>query len=146
MSVSRLASLAPQPPSFQGCSTTCASEPASARHSPSCCGGGSGRGYGYQEIGPRDVNNDPVGGRSLAEFSVETRIRFGQSFGIVPFFDGGNLYAPALPDFTGLRYGTGIGVRYYSSFGPIRVDVGTPLNPRRGDSRIAIYVSLGQAF
>ncbi len=109
-------------------------------------GGGSVRGYGYQDIGPRDVNNDPVGGRSLAEFSIETRIRFGESFGIVPFFDGGNLYPGALPDFTGLRYGAGIGARYYSSFGPIRVDVGTPINPRKGDARVAIYVSLGQAF
>ncbi len=45
-----------------------------------------------------------------------------------------------------LRVGTGLGVRYYSSFGPIRVDVGTPINPQPGDSRIAVYVSLGQAF
>jgi translocation and assembly module TamA len=37
-------------------------------------------------------------------------------------------------------------LRYYSSFGPIRIDVGTPLNPRHGDSRIAVAVSLGQAF
>ena len=47
---------------------------------------------------------------------------------------------------TSLRYGAGIGVRYYSSFGPVRVDVGTPLNPRRGDTPVAVYVSLGQAF
>ena len=40
----------------------------------------------------------------------------------------------------------GIGLRYYSSFGPIRIDVGTPLNPRSGDSRVAVAVSLGQAF
>jgi translocation and assembly module TamA len=42
--------------------------------------------------------------------------------------------------------GAGLGVRYYSSFGPIRVDVGTPLNPQHGDSRVAVVVSLGQAF
>ena len=108
-------------------------------------GGGSVRGYGYQDIGPRDVDNDPVGGRSLAEFSIESRIRFGD-FGVVPFLDAGNLYTGALPRFTGLRYGAGLGVRYYTSFGPIRVDVGTPLNPRTGDPRLAVYVSLGQAF
>jgi translocation and assembly module TamA len=108
-------------------------------------GGGSVRGYGYQRIGPRDANNDPVGGQSLAEFSIEARVRFGD-FGIVPFFDGGNLYTTTLPRFTGLRYGGGIGVRYYTSFGPIRVDVGTPINPRPGDARVAVYVSLGQAF
>lgn len=108
-------------------------------------GGGSVRGYGYQRIGPRDVNNDPVGGRSLVEFSLEARVRVG-NFGIVPFVDAGNIYTESLPDFSGLRYGAGLGVRYYSDFGPIRVDVGTPLNRQPGDSRIAVYVSLGQAF
>jgi translocation and assembly module TamA len=108
-------------------------------------GGGSVRGFGYQAIGPRDADNNPTGGRSLAEFGAEARIRFG-NFGIVPFLDGGNIYRAALPDFSGLRYGAGLGVRYHSSFGPIRVDVGTPLNPQKGDSRITVFVSLGQAF
>lgn len=108
-------------------------------------GGGSVRGYGYQKIGPVDVNGDPVGGRALTELSAEARVRIG-NFGLVPFLDAGNLYDGSLPKFTGLRYGTGLGVRYYSSFGPIRVDVGTPLNRRSGESRVAVYVSLGQAF
>ncbi len=108
-------------------------------------GGGSVRGYGYQRIGPVDVNGDPAGGRSLAEFSIEARVRFGD-FGVVPFVDGGNLYSARLPTFQNLRFGAGLGVRYYTSFGPIRVDVGTPLNRRPGDSRVAVYVSLGQAF
>lgn len=109
-------------------------------------GGGSVRGYGYQMIGPRDPNNDPIGGRSLNEFSIEARVHAFGNFGVVPFFDAGNIYTSALPEFTHLRYGAGVGVRYYSNFGPIRLDVGTPLNPQKGDSRIAVYVSLGQAF
>ena len=109
-------------------------------------GGGSVRGYGYQLIGPRDPNNDPIGGRSLNEFSIEARVHAFGNFGVVPFLDAGNIYTSALPDATGLRFGTGLGVRYYSSFGPIRVDVGTPINPQKGDSPIAVYVSLGQAF
>jgi translocation and assembly module TamA len=108
-------------------------------------GGGSIRGFGYQAIGPRDADNNPTGGRSLAEFGAEARIRFG-NFGIVPFIDAGNIYRSALPDFSGFRYGAGIGVRYHSNFGPIRVDVGTPINPQRGDARITVFVSLGQAF
>ena len=52
---------------------------------------------------------------------------------MVPFLDAGNIYTGGTPDFSGLRYGTGIGLRYYSNFGPIRVDVGTPLNPQPGD-------------
>ena len=109
-------------------------------------GGGSVRGYGYQDIGPRDPNNDPIGGRSLTEFSIEARVKAFGDFGIVPFLDAGNIYTSPLPKFSDLRFGTGLGVRYYSSFGPIRVDVGTPINPQPGDARIAVYVSLGQAF
>jgi translocation and assembly module TamA len=109
-------------------------------------GGASVRGYGYQAIGPRDVNNDPIGGRSLAEFSIEARVKTFGNFGIVPFLDGGTIYTSAVPKLGDFQYGAGVGVRYYSNFGPIRFDVGTPLNPQPGDSRIAVYVSLGQAF
>jgi len=109
-------------------------------------GGASVRGYGYQAIGPRDPNNDPVGGRSLSEFSVEARVKAFGNFGVVPFLDGGNVSTAALPSFEKLQYGAGLGVRYYSNFGPIRIDVGTPINPQPGDPRIAVYVSLGQAF
>ena len=112
-------------------------------------GGGSVRGYGYQRLGPRDIDGDPIGGRSLAEFSLEARVRlkaFGGNFGIVPFVDGGTLSTEAMPDFKDWQIGVGLGVRYYSSFGPIRLDVGTPLNPRKDDGRIAVVVSLGQAF
>ncbi len=108
-------------------------------------GGGSVRGYGYQDIGPRDVENNPIGGRSLTEFALEGRLRWGD-FGGVAFIDAGNIYTSPLPKFTGLQFGAGLGVRYYSAFGPIRVDVGTPLNRRPGDPRVAVYVSLGQAF
>lgn len=108
-------------------------------------GGASVRGYAYQAIGPRDANNDPRGGKSLAEFSLEARVRLG-AFGLVPFLDAGNISSDPLPSLTDMRYGAGVGVRYYSNFGPIRIDVGTPLNRQKGDSRIAVYVSLGQAF
>jgi translocation and assembly module TamA len=109
-------------------------------------GGGSVRGYGFQRLGPRDpVFDDPIGGRSVTEFAVEARIRWG-NWGVVPFLDGGNISTSPLPKFDNLRFGAGIGVRYHTRFGPIRVDVGTPLNPQRGDSRVAVYVSLGQAF
>lgn len=108
-------------------------------------GGGSIRGYGFQMVGPRDALNDPTGGRSVVEFGLEARIRFGD-FGVVPFIDGGNVFSGSTPELSGFRYGAGVGARYHSSFGPIRIDLGTPLNPRPGDTRITVYVSLGQAF
>jgi translocation and assembly module TamA len=108
-------------------------------------GGGSVRGFGYQEIGPRDQFDDPIGGRSLAEASVEMRLRFGD-FGVVPFVDAGQIYTSTLPKFDSFRFGAGIGVRYYTTFGPIRVDLATPLDPRKGDPKVGVYVSIGQAF
>lgn len=111
-------------------------------------GGGSVRGYGFQAIGPRDAEGDPLGGKAIVEASAEARFRFrafGQEVGLVPFVDAGNVY-PSGPNISGLRYGAGIGARYYSAFGPIRFDVATPLNPRSGDPRVAVYVSIGQAF
>lgn len=113
-------------------------------------GGGSVRGYGYQRLGPRDpVFDDPIGGKSLAEFSIEARIRtpwLGGALALVPFVDAGNIYTGSAPDLSDLRVGAGLGVRYHTSFGPIRVDVGTPLDRRSGDALVAVYVSLGQAF
>jgi len=112
-------------------------------------GGGSVRGYGYQQLGPKDQDGDPIGGRGLAEFGLETRLRlkqFGGNFGLVPFFDGGSLTQRSRPDLKNWRYAAGIGLRYYSSFGPIRVDLGFPLNRQKGDGPFAVTVSLGQAF
>ena len=108
-------------------------------------GGGSVRGYGYQRLGPFDPNGDPVGGRSLNEFALEARYRFG-NFGIVPFLDAGNSYESSLPKGSSLKMGAGIGGRFYTNFGPMRIDVATPLNPREGDGKIALYISIGQAF
>ena len=109
-------------------------------------GGGSVRGYGFQALGPRDpVFDDPIGGRSLTEFALEARVRVG-NFGIVPFIDAGNISTSPLPRLRDLQVGAGLGVRYHTRFGPIRVDVGTPLSPRAGDPRVAVYVSLGKAF
>lgn len=108
-------------------------------------GGGSVRGYGFQRLGPFDPDGNPVGGRSLNEFALEARYRFG-NFGIVPFIDAGNSYESALPTGKDLRFGAGIGGRFYTNFGPLRVDVATPLNRRAGDGRVALYISIGQAF
>lgn len=112
-------------------------------------GGGSVRGYGYQAIGPRDTAGDPSGGRSLVEFSAEARIDTGLMGGaiqLVPFLDAGTVSESISPTLSGLRYGAGLGIRYKTGFGPLRVDVGTPLNRRAGDSRITLSVALGQAF
>jgi len=112
-------------------------------------GGGSVRGYAFQAIGPRDEFGNPIGGRSLVELSAEARIQTGFLDGaieVVPFVDAGSVATGSAPDFGLIRVGAGVGVRYKTSFGPIRVDVGFPLNPDEFDGPVAVYVSLGQAF
>ena len=64
----------------------------------------------------------------------------------MPFVDAGTVGTTASPTINGLKVGVGLGVRYQTIFGPIRIDLGTPINPAKGDSRIGVYVSLGQAF
>jgi len=108
-------------------------------------GGGSVRGYGFQELGPRDINNVPLGGRSLSEFAVEGRYRFG-NYGVVAFVDAGQVSEAQYPDFSGMRFGVGVGGRVYTNFGPVRLDVATPIGRRQGEALITVYVSIGQAF
>ena len=108
-------------------------------------GGGSVRGYVYQGLGEQAADGKPTGGRSLNEASVEARYRFG-NYGVVAFVDAGQAYRETTPQFSDLRYGVGIGGRVYTNFGPFRLDVATPLGRRKGESRLNIYVSLGQAF
>ena len=64
------------------------------------------------------------------------------------FVDAGSAYPDILPDFSLFtpRVGAGVGARYYTDFGPVRLDVGFPLNRRDGDPAFGVYVSLGQAF
>ncbi len=110
-------------------------------------GGGSVRGYGFQKAGPRDSVGDPLGGRALFEMGMEMRVKVTQNIGVVPFVDAGSVYDRSFPDFSEpLRVGAGLGLRYYTDFGPLRVDVGVPLNRQTGDSRWQLYLSLGQAF
>ena len=112
-------------------------------------GGASVRGYGYQAVGPRNDLGEPVGGRSLVEASVEARVGtgfFDGALSVVPFFDVGSVSIESTPNFRYIKYGAGVGVRYESGFGPLRLDVGVPLNPEPDDAPVAVYVSLGQAF
>ncbi|WP_422921394.1 autotransporter assembly complex protein TamA [Sphingomonas donggukensis] len=126
-------------------------------------GGGSVRGFGYQELGPKSIEANPnfdptdpdekdpptvarpLGGRSVNEAAIEVRYRFG-NFGIVPFVDVGQVYDSVLPKGSDLRFGAGIGGRYYTNFGPFRIDVATPIGRRAGESKIALYLGIGQAF
>jgi translocation and assembly module TamA len=110
-------------------------------------GGGSVRGYGYQLAGKLGQGDDPIGGRSLLELSGEVRLRVTETIGGVVFVDAGTTYDGSVPDFgEPLRVGVGPGLRYFSPIGPVRVDLGFPIDRRNEDDPFQLYVSLGQAF
>ncbi len=110
-------------------------------------GSGSVRGYAQNFIGPLDAANDPVGGRSALEVGGELRARLYGDFGGVVFTEAGTVSTKAMPDFAeGVQTAAGLGFRYHSPAGPIRLDVAFPLNRRAADDRFQVYFSIGQAF
>jgi translocation and assembly module TamA len=109
-------------------------------------GGGSVRGYGYKSIGVPGPGGIVTGGRYLLEASVEARYKLNDSFGVVGFVDGGYVAADTFPGLDDLRVGAGLGLRYYTGLGPLRLDAAIPLNKHAGDPDYALYVGIGQAF
>jgi translocation and assembly module TamA len=110
-------------------------------------GGGSVRGYKFDSLGPLDSDDDALGGLSLFEASLETRFRLWEDYGLVLFLDAGQVYEDSLPAFGDTpRVSAGIGFRYFTSIGPLRLDLAFPLNPRPSDPFFQFYVSVGQSF
>lgn len=96
------------------------------------------RGYGYQELSPQDDAGNDVGGQYMAAGSVEVDYLVKGNFGLAAFFDSGN--AASTPD-ADLLNSVGLGLRYRSPVGMIRLDVAHPLDDPDTDFRI--HISLG---
>ncbi|ADM10651.1 hypothetical protein PB2503_13069 [Parvularcula bermudensis HTCC2503] len=129
-------------------------------------GGGSVRGYAYQEAGPINIETgNPTGGASITELNLEGRVMVRENIQLAVFADAGTVFESETPDFSGdTLVGAGIGVRYMSPIGPVRLDVATPLDRRRltglrpndegdlveqtvfQDDVIQVYIALGQPF
>jgi translocation and assembly module TamA len=109
-------------------------------------GGDSVRGFRYQSIGPQFADDKPEGGTSVDTASVEFRQRFGESYGAAVFVDAGQVGTSSAP-FTGdVRVGAGMGARYFTSIGPIRLDVAMPVTAEHGGDAVEVYIGIGQAF
>lgn len=113
------------------------------------------RGWGRYEVSPLSLSGLPIGGQSVFAFSTEVRVPIHGNFSGVLFLDGGNVWrGPSDIDVNDLRYDVGTGVRYDTRIGPIRVDLGTQLNPIPGllvngelqKRQFRIHFSIGQAF
>ncbi len=104
------------------------------------------RGYRYLTVSPLNENDKPLGGRSAIFLSVEPRFRFG-NIGIVPFADFGTVTFSELPTVDAKWFKSiGVGLRYFAFFGPLRLDVGFPLDRRKIDPAFRIYASIGQTY
>jgi translocation and assembly module TamA len=104
------------------------------------------RGYEYQSVGPQFSDGTPEGGTSIVAGTVEFRQRILENYGVAAFLDGGNAAAQGSPFAGGLKFGAGLGFRYYTSFGPLRLDVAVPLEHIANGGRFEIYLGIGQAF
>lgn len=112
-------------------------------------GGGTVRGQPYQSLGievPTSGGPVETGGTTFLGGSLEGRFRINDTYGAVAFFDIGTVSDGGLGDGGGeVHSGAGLGLRYQTGFGPLRVDVAAPVSGSTGDG-IQVYVGLGQAF
>jgi translocation and assembly module TamA len=106
------------------------------------------RGYRYKSVGPLDAANQPLGGRSIMLYGIEGRVRVTKCFGLVTFFEFGNVFVSELPSFSQkLLKSWGFGVRYFTLVGPVSLDIAFPLDRRPGiDKPFQVYLTVGQAF
>ncbi len=104
------------------------------------------RGYKYLSIGPQFADHKPRGGTAVVAGTVEFRQRILDSYGVAMFVDAGQVASDGAP-FTGTPgVGVGLGARYYTSIGPIRLDVAVPVVHIPNSGTFELYIGLGQAF
>jgi translocation and assembly module TamA len=104
------------------------------------------RGYDYQSVGPQFADGTPEGGTAIDAGTIEYRQRFGGSLGTALFVDAGQVNASASPFQGSLKIGAGVGLRYYTPIGPIRVDFAVPVVKQPNSGNFQVYIGIGQAF
>jgi outer membrane protein insertion porin family len=104
------------------------------------------RGYAQDTLGPRGAAGDPTGGNAFMETNLELRTSLGKGIGLVTFLDSGNVWQKAGDIDWSLKHAVGVGLRYNTPVGPLRVDYGYKLKKEEGLSRSEIFFSIGQAF
>jgi outer membrane protein assembly factor BamA len=110
-------------------------------------GANSVRGYGRHRLGPISSADDPVGGRSLIEGSLELRRPLFANIGGALFMDFGQVSLKSFDvPIDDLQFAFGFGVSYTTPIGPLRLDLGFPLHPPHGDQPWQVHFSIGQFF
>lgn len=110
-------------------------------------GGGTVRGQDYQSLDIDLGGGLRSGGRSFLGINAEVRARVTGDISVVGFYDWGHISAGSTPGSGGESHaGAGIGLRYDTGIGPIRVDVGVPVSGTPGGPSYSLYIGIGQAF
>lgn len=104
------------------------------------------RGYRLRDVGPKDVNGDPIGGNSLLLLSGQVRFPVTQGLSLVGFIDAGNLYDKGDFDPTRLRTGVGAGIRFVTPLGPLALDWGFKLDRKPGERPSEVHFNIGTLF
>ncbi|MEW6214687.1 MAG: outer membrane protein assembly factor BamA [Nitrospirota bacterium] len=105
------------------------------------------RGYEQDTLGPKGADGTPTGGNAFLMGNIEIRLSLGKGVGIATFLDGGNVWLKAKDiNPKEFRYTTGIGFRYNTPVGPIRLDYGHKLRREKGESSGELHFSIGYAF
>lgn len=105
------------------------------------------RGFGLDEAGPLDSNGNPLGGEAVLIGNAEIRLPLRGALGAVLFADVGNVFAkPRDVSWSEMREMAGIGARYATPVGPIRLDFTWLLDRRPGESATRLYFSVGHTF
>ncbi len=105
------------------------------------------RGYEQDTLGPKGSDGSPTGGNAFVLTNLELRTSLGKGFGLVTFLDGGNVWVKANDiELSEMKYTAGIGLRYNTPVGPLRVDYGHKLQREEGESKGEIHFSIGHAF
>jgi outer membrane protein insertion porin family len=110
-------------------------------------GANSVRGYGRHRLGPLSSADDPVGGRSLLEGSIELRRELFAQIGGIVFMDFGQVSLRSFDvPIEDLQFAFGVGASYATPVGPLRLDLGFPVSPPSGDQPWQVHFSIGQFF
>ncbi len=111
------------------------------------CGGTSSvRGYSEWSIGPKDENDNPIGGVALFEASGEIRFPIYKILGGTFFVDAGNIWQEFDEIDTSLRWGIGAGLRVKTPLGSVRLDYGIKIEREPDESLGAVHFAIGEAF
>ncbi|WP_418185053.1 autotransporter assembly complex protein TamA [Aliarcobacter vitoriensis] len=102
----------------------------------------SNRGYSYQKVGLKDYEDKPYGGLSMIDSSLEFEYALNKDLGVVTFFDS-TMLSLQENKFNDKFYNSyGVGARYYTPIGPLRVDLGFPID----EGGFVFHIGIGQVF